>query len=102
MTDVSRKPIEYLDRPPAGEWFPVSLSRMKARGWDWGALLTDVDPDELKNCACESPLWLYVHPKEYRPQPGRVARARYVRIPGKHRREDAAWEALCDLLETRH
>jgi hypothetical protein len=93
--------IEYLDRPPAG-WFPVNVARMKSRGWDWAALLTDIDPDELKDCTCESPLWLYVHPKKYRPQAGRVARARYVRVRGKHRNHDAAWEALCDMLETRH
>jgi hypothetical protein len=94
--------IEYLDRPPAGEWFPVSIARKKERGWEWEALLTDVDPDELKNCTCESPLWLFVHPDEYRPQEGRVARARCVRIPGKHRNRDAAWAAFCDLLKTRH
>jgi hypothetical protein len=67
---------EYLDRPPAG-W--VTLDVMKAgsgRKWDWVAL---VIPDELdRTTAC------------------------WVRIPGKHRNQDAAWDALEALAATRH
>ena len=92
--------IEYEDVPPVG-WFVISVARCGTRGWDWGALMTDVHPDELKNCTCESPLWLYVHPKEYRPGP-RKAHARYVRIPGKYKSRDAAWNALEEMMTTRH
>ena len=97
--------IEYLDRPPVG-WFPLSvaragLTRKDARKWDWCALMIDVPPDELKHCACKM-AWLYVHPKEYRPDGSRTAREAWVRIPGKHRNRDAAWDALEEILATRH
>ena len=93
--------IEYTDRPPSG-WFPLEVMREEARSWDWVCLMTDVEPDDLKHCTCESPVWLYVHPDEYRPQEGRVARKCWVRVPGKHRNRDAAWNALEALIATRH
>jgi hypothetical protein len=89
-----------LERPPAG-WFVLGVMRKVQRGRDWVALMIDVEPDDLKNCACEFPALFYVHPKEWRPGP-RKAQQQWVRIPGKHRNKDAAWDALCDLLETRH
>jgi hypothetical protein len=90
---------EYLDRPPAG-WFPVNV--MKAgdnRKWDWVALMVDVHPDELKHCLCKT-AFLFVHPDEYRPDPGRTAREAWVRVPGKHRNADAAWAALHEVITT--
>jgi hypothetical protein len=63
--------------------------------------LVDVHPDELKHCVCKT-AWLYVDRDEYKPEPGRVAREVYVRVPGKHRNWEAAWDALQDLLATRH
>jgi len=82
-------------------WFVLGVVREESRKWDWTALLIDVDPDELKNCACEFPALFYVHPKDYRPGPRR-ARQRWFRIPGKHRNIDAAWDALNALMATRH
>ena len=59
-------PIEYLDRPPPG-WFVLDVMRKESPKWDWAALMVDVHPDDLKNCACDFPALFYVHPKEYRP-----------------------------------
>ena len=90
-----------LDQPPAG-WFPLDV--MKAgdgRKWDWCALMIDVHPDELKHCLCKT-AFLYVHPNEYKPDGSRTAREAWVRVSGKHRNKDAAWDALQDILETRH
>jgi hypothetical protein len=42
--------LETLDRAPPG-WFVVTLTRAKSRGWDWVALMVNVDPDEMKNCS---------------------------------------------------
>jgi hypothetical protein len=75
--------IKWLDRPPAG-WFPLDV--MKAgnnrRKQDWVALMIDVHPDELKH--------------------RHMVREAWVRIPGKHRSRDAAWDAFQDMIETRH
>jgi hypothetical protein len=93
-------PIEYLDRPPVG-WFALDVMRKEARKWDWVALMVDVDPDDLESCTCDFPTLFYVHPKDY--QPGeRKARQRWVRIPGKHRDRDAAWDALEEMMAMRH
>jgi hypothetical protein len=92
--------IEYLDRPPPG-WFVLDVMRKESRKWDWTALMVDVDPDELKHCLCKT-AFLYVHPNEYRPDGSRVAREAWVRVPGKHRNRDAAWDALKNLIATRH
>src|SRR5438094_4585133 len=92
--------IEYLDRPQAG-WFALDVMREKARKRDWVALMVDVDPDELKHCVCKI-AFLYVHPNEYRPDGSRTAREAWVRVPGKHKNKDAAWDALQDMMATRH
>jgi hypothetical protein len=65
--------IEYLDRPPAGEWFPLDVFRRGQRGADWSGLSVDVHPDELKHCHCEV-AFLFVDPDEYRPEGNRTAR----------------------------
>jgi hypothetical protein len=91
---------EYLDRPPAG-WFAIDVMRKECRKWDWVALMIDVHPDELKHCLCMT-AFLYVRPSEYRPDRSRTAREAWVRIPGKHRNKDAAWDALEDMIATRH
>ena len=92
--------IEYLDRPAPG-WFALDVMRRDKRKWDWAALMVDVDPDDLKNHACDFPALFYVNPKDYRPE-GATARQCWVIIPGKHRNKDAAWGALQSMMTTRH
>jgi hypothetical protein len=92
--------IEYLDLPPA-DWFALDVMRNEARKWNWVALLVDVHPDDLKSCACDFPALFYVQPKDYRPGE-RKAQQQWLRIPGKHRTKDAAWEALEVMMATRH
>jgi hypothetical protein len=92
--------IEYLDRPPAG-WFALDVMRKQARKWDWVALMVDVHPDDLKTCTCDFPALFYVDPKDYRPGERKVQQ-RWVRVPGKHRNQDAAWDAVEDMMVTRH
>jgi hypothetical protein len=55
----------------------------------------------LKHCLCKT-AFLYVHPDEYRPAGSRIAREAWVRLPGKYRDKDAAWDALQDMMATRH
>jgi hypothetical protein len=76
-----------LDKPPAG-WHALDVMRAgsNSRKWDWVALMIDVHPDDLKS---------------YRPG-SRKAQQRWLHIPGKHKNKDAAWDALRDILETRH
>ena len=88
--------VEYLDRPAAG-WFVLDVMREKSRKWDWVALMIDVDPDDLKHCQCAFPILFYVHPDDYRPG-SRVAHQRLLRVPGKHRNRDAAWDALRGMM----
>jgi hypothetical protein len=76
--------IEYLDRPPTG-WFVLDVMRCQARKRDWVALMIDIDPD--------CPDWR---------DGSRRARNAFVRVPGKHRNKDAAWDAFQDLVATRH
>lgn len=89
--------ITTLDRPPAG-WFALNVSRKNSRAWDWVALMVDVEPDELKHCACAFPARFYVHPNECRPAEGRTARQCWAVVPGKHRSADAAWGAIHDAI----
>jgi hypothetical protein len=90
--------IEFLDRPPAG-WFTLEIFREGERRWL--ALMIDVHPDDLKNCLCDFPALLFVSPDDYRPG-HRTARQTWVRVPGKHRSRDAAWDALEEMMATRH
>jgi hypothetical protein len=93
--------IETVDRPPSG-WFILDIMKpADRRKWDWAALMIDVHPQELKHCRCKM-AWLYVHPKEYRPDGSRTAREVLVRIPGKHRNRQAAWAVLEEMVATRH
>jgi hypothetical protein len=101
-TSMTIQKLPYLDRPPEG-WFLLDVMRARSRSWSWVALMVDVDPDELKRCHSQGVALLYVHPDEYRPDPnGRVVREAWLRIPGKFRNKDAAWDALEDMLATRH
>jgi hypothetical protein len=52
--------LEYLDRSVPG-WFALDVMRQKPRKRDWVALMVDVDPDDLKHCACDFPALFYVH-----------------------------------------
>jgi hypothetical protein len=75
--------IEHLGRPPPG-WFVVDVMRSEARKRDWVALMIDVPLDE------------------YRRGRRTMKRNVFVRIPGKHRNRDAAYDALEGLMATRH
>jgi hypothetical protein len=88
--------VEYHDRPEPG-WFVLDVMRKESRKRDWVALMIDVDPDDLKNCACNFPAKFYVHPDNYHPG-DRVAHQSWVRIPGKHRNRDSAWDALENMM----
>jgi bacteriocin-like protein len=68
-------------------------------GTDWCGLLIDVHPDELRHCLCKT-AFLNVHPNEYKPDGSRVAREVWLRVPGKHRNADAAWDALHHMRKT--
>jgi hypothetical protein len=92
--------IEYLDRLPAG-WFALDVMREKDHSRGWVALMVYVDPAELKHCLCKI-AFLYVHSNEYRPDGSRTAREAWFRVPGKHRNKEAAWDALQDIIATRH
>jgi hypothetical protein len=96
-------PIEYRDLTPSDRgWHPVDVLRAKDnRKWDWVALLVDVPLDQMKNCVLGVE-FMWVDPDEYRPDPSCVAREVWVRIPGKHRNQDLAWDALQDLMAMRH
>jgi hypothetical protein len=62
--------------------------------------MVDVDPDELKNCTCEFPALFYVHTNDYR-LGNRAAHQRWVRIEGKHKSRDAAYDAINEAMATR-
>ncbi|MEI9403383.1 hypothetical protein [Mesorhizobium argentiipisi] len=72
-----------FDEMPAG-WFVIDVMRLKSRSCDWTALMTDTHPDE------DDP-----HARIF-------ARQCWVRIPGKHRNRDAAWDMLEAMAATRH
>lgn len=91
---------EYLNRLAPG-WFALDVMREEPRKWDWVALMVDVDPDDLKHCACDFPALFYVYSADYRPG-DRVARQCLFRIPGKHRGSGSAWHALQDAMAQRH
>jgi hypothetical protein len=46
--------IKYLKRPDP-DWFVLDVMRKERRKSDWVALMVDVDPDDLRNCACDFP-----------------------------------------------
>jgi hypothetical protein len=100
MDSVVKPQTKYLEQPPA-DWFVLDVMQSGARGRDWSALMVDVDPNDLKNCACEFPALFYVDPKDYRPG-NRTAHQCWVRIAGKHRSQTAAWNALQDMIATRN
>ena len=66
---------EFLDRPPAGDWFALDVMREAPRKRRWVVLMIDVHPDELKHCRRKT-AFLYVHPKDYRPDPAAQRRRR--------------------------
>ena len=77
---------EYLDRPPTG-WFVLSVMRTKSCGWDWVALMIDINPDadEFEKRALLDP-----------------GHSCWVRIAGKHKSSASAHDALVDMRATRH
>ena len=88
---------DTLDHPPPG-WFALNVMKKEGRKWDWVALMVDVDPDDLKHCNCAFPALFFVDPNEWRPAEGRVAQQCFVKVPGKHRNADAAWDAIQDVI----
>ena len=52
--------------------------RTEKRNWNWVALMIDVDPDAYRDGAFLT------------------AREAWVRVPGKHRNWDAAWDVTHD------
>ena len=93
---------DVLENAPPG-WFALDVMKASDSGrkWDWVALMVDTHPDELKHCHCHIAK-LYVHPDDYRPDGHRVAREAFVRVPGKHRNADFAWDALQDIISPGH
>jgi hypothetical protein len=75
--------VKIVDQAPPG-WFVLDLMRRTSRSHSWVALMIDVDPDGHCSGAC------------------RARASAWVAIPGKHRDRDAAWDALADMLQTRH
>lgn len=71
------------DQPPSG-WFVLDVMRRHSRKWDWTALMTDTHPDDDDL------------------QARIFARSCWVRIPGKHRNRDAAWDMFEAMTATRH
>jgi hypothetical protein len=98
--ELAHRQTPEFDQPPLG-WFVLDVHRKQAPKWDWVALMVDFDPDDLKTCTCDFPSLFCVDPKDYRPGPRKVRQC-WVRIPGKHRNRDAAWDALDNALSTRH
>jgi hypothetical protein len=91
---------EYLDRVPPG-WFVLAVMKGDSHKWDWVALIVDVALDDLKHCQCAFPALFFVNPNDYNPGLRKVHQAK-VRIPGKHKNRDLAWDALEELTNTRH
>jgi len=75
----STSALERFDRPPNG-WFVLDIMPETMAGRRWVALMLDIDPDEIR-------------------KPHREC---WVTIPGEHRSRDDAWEALEDMMATRH
>jgi hypothetical protein len=67
----------FFDRVPVG-WFVLAVLR-HARGADWVALAADKDP-------------AVAH----------ISASAWVRIPGKHRSRDEAFDALEAMMAMRH
>jgi hypothetical protein len=67
-----------VNSPPAG-WFVLEVMRRERHSWHWVVLMIDVDPDEY--CVGY-----------------RTARSCLVRIPGKHRSRDAAWDRFEEMV----
>jgi hypothetical protein len=81
--------IEYLDRLPAG-WFALGVLKKDTRRLDWAAHIVDVHPDDLETRI-----------RDYRCG-GRAVGEGWLSVPGKHRTADDAWEALQNMIATRH
>jgi hypothetical protein len=85
--------------PPG--WFVLDVMKEVSHKWDWVALIADVAIDDLKHCQCAFPALFLVHPKDYNPGLRKVHQG-WVRIPGKHKNRELAWDTLEELINTRH
>jgi uncharacterized membrane-anchored protein len=82
----ARLTFEPLTLPPLHTKFAARhalvVVRERPPKWDWVVLMVDVlHPDWLMRLPCKTAV---------------------VRVPGKHRTRDAAWEAFEDMIATRH
>jgi hypothetical protein len=101
MSTTNTAEVKYLDRVPPG-WFVLDVMQAgKRKRVHWAALIIDVDPDDLKGCQCDFPALFYVHPKDYKPGTRKTSQG-WFRIPGKYKSKDLAWEALEEMMATRH
>lgn len=78
-----RPQFEHLSAELA-DWHPLAVMLTHEGADDWVALMIDMDPDEFGR------------------ERGRPVQQRWVYVPGLHQDIDSAWEALLDMLETRH
>ena len=90
--DLTKSRTQYIDLPPAG-WFPLDVMKAEKRKWDWVALMVDVHPDELKHCVCKT-AFLYVHPRDYRPDGGRRAQEALGSCPWQASHQGCGLERL--------
>lgn len=76
--------VALLDRPVLG-WFVLDVMQMEKESLDWGALMIDVDPDSDDYRLASRPIPECI-----------------VLVPGKHTNKHAAWDALNEMMATRH
>jgi len=69
--------------PKSHAWHILEVMRTSSRGFQWTALLIDVDPDDFANRRCDSgdSCWLDL---------------------GRHKSRDNAWDAAQQMIATRH
>jgi hypothetical protein len=91
MAKTSERPtypgVQILDRLPP-DWFVLGVMREKWPRWDWVIIMS--------NCPQED------HERFRRLIASDDLQGGIIRIPGKHRNEDAAWDAAQALLATWH
>jgi hypothetical protein len=73
---------EHLEHPPSG-WFVLDVMPKAEHSRDWVALMIDVPVEEFRSGRC-------------------LGRQCWVPVPGDHHSRDAAWDALEDMMATRH
>jgi len=80
--------IGYLERPPPS-WFVLDVMRREKRSWNWVALMVDYDPEDYDR---EDPDGM---------RPPLDSKSAWVRVQGKHRNRDAAWDAFEQTMDSK-